>query len=64
MHILTPFPKKLLLLSGSLSRPVKADIVKVHLAGTAGDRYVALASKANRYTVNVSQDYAQIFEVL
>ena len=30
IHILTPFQKKLLLLAGSLSRFIKADIVKEH----------------------------------
>ena len=64
MHILTPFPKELLLLVGSLSRPIKADIVKEHLTRTSGDRYVALGSQANRYTVDVGQDYALIFEEL
>ena len=53
IQILTPFPKKLLLFSGSLSRPVKADIVKEHLARSAGDRHVAFCAKANRNLINI-----------
>ena len=56
IQILLSFPQERFLLFSNFSRPVQPDVVKVHLARTAGDRRVALGSKANRYTVNVGQD--------
>ena len=41
-------------------RPVQADVIKVHFAGTAGDCHIASSTETNRYTVNIGQIYALI----
>ncbi len=48
------------LLFSSFSRLVQADVIEEHLARAAGSRHIVPGSQADRYPVNVSQDYTLI----
>src|SRR4030042_4221473 len=60
IQVLLLSPLQRILLFSSLARQIQPDIVKVHLACSAGDCRVAPGTQANRNLVHVSQDYALI----
>jgi hypothetical protein len=47
------FPPLRILLFSSVSRLIQADVVKIHLARTAGNCQVTLRTEANRDLVNI-----------
>jgi hypothetical protein len=42
--------------------PIQPDVVKVHLTQTAEDHDIIFRTQANRYPVNIGQDYTLIFD--
>jgi len=53
IQILLLFPLYRILLFSSFSRLIQPDVVKIHLARTAGNSRVALGTKTNRDLINI-----------
>ena len=62
IHLLILFRQKRHLPLRKISWPIQPDVVKVHLTQTAKNRDIVFRIQANRYPVNIGQDYTLIFD--